>query len=131
MTVKRQPNWRQPNPRDQLVAMIGSIQGNVSNMEDGIGKPEEQFARIRRDIRDCMAILQEMPEGEFSTDDRHLGKFVYCKQHVRPHSTGWCTVGAYDKVPLTAETEVDAIAECRERGLKIYGEDVSAPLKKT
>jgi hypothetical protein len=24
--------------------------------------------------------------------DEHLGEWVYCSQHMRPHETGWCTV---------------------------------------
>jgi len=49
--------------------------------------------------------------------DEHMGAFVYCKQHCRPHSTGWCTVDAADKVPLKATTRQDAYAEAVRLGL--------------
>jgi len=26
--------------------------------------------------------------------------WVYCNQHLRPHSTGWCSVGVRDKIGL-------------------------------
>lgn len=52
--------------------------------------------------------------------DEHMGRFVYCKQHVGPHSTGWCTVSASDKIPLQAETLGEAYAEVEAMGLKIF-----------
>lgn len=54
--------------------------------------------------------------------DEHLGKFVYCGQHLNPHETGWCTVDVMDKLPLRAQTQEDAVAECRHFGLKLYGD---------
>lgn len=60
-----------------------------------------------------------------STDDEKTfgaEKWVYCKSHVRPHTTGWCTVSVKDKVPLDANNRADAYAEAREKGFKIYGE---------
>ena len=49
--------------------------------------------------------------------------WVYCREHLRPHSTGWCTVFVRDKVLLDAKYEEAAYAEARAKGLKIYGED--------
>ena len=49
-------------------------------------------------------------------------RWVYCKSHVRPHTTGWCTVHVDDKVPLDATTREAAYAEARAKGFKIYGE---------
>lgn len=54
--------------------------------------------------------------------DEHMGRFVYCKQHVGPHSTGWCTVSASDKIPLQADNREEAYAEAKAMGLDIYGE---------
>lgn len=48
--------------------------------------------------------------------------WVYCKQHVRPHSTGWCTVDVKDKIKLDATDRTAAIAECRDKGLKMVGD---------
>lgn len=52
--------------------------------------------------------------------DEHLGEWVYCSQHMRPHTTGWCTVSARDKTPLAAKNYPDAEAECRARGFELY-----------
>jgi len=57
----------------------------------------------------------EKPAG-----DEHMGAWVYCNQHLRPHTTGWCTVRAPSKIPLKATTGEEAYAECKERGLFIY-----------
>lgn len=57
-------------------------------------------------------------------DERVFGPaaYVYCKSHLRPHGTGWCTVPASDKVLLSAKSYEDACAEARQKGFKIYGE---------
>lgn len=49
--------------------------------------------------------------------DEGMGAWVYCKQHVRPHETGWCTVDVRDKVALKALTAEEALAEVEARGL--------------
>ena len=48
--------------------------------------------------------------------------WVYCESHLSPHGTGWCTVPARDKTKLDAITREDAYAECRAKGLYLYGE---------
>jgi hypothetical protein len=55
--------------------------------------------------------------------DEHMGEWVYCSQHVRPHTTGWCTVDPRNKTPLKATTYEDAKEEVRSMGLPIYGEE--------
>lgn len=66
-----------------------------------------------------------MDHGDKITDDeREFGRdrWVYCKAHVRPHITGWCTVSASEKVLLDARAPDDAAAEAKAKGFKIYGE---------
>lgn len=57
--------------------------------------------------------------------DSHLGKFVYCIQHMRVHSTGWCTVEEDNKIPLPKETLSEARVYWKElRGnIKTWGID--------
>lgn len=45
---------------------------------------------------------------------------VYCDQHLAPHYTGWCTVGASHKTKLKATTMEEAGKECRLRGFRLY-----------
>ncbi len=51
-----------------------------------------------------------------------VGRWVYCKQHMLPHTTGWCTVSPMDKLLLDATDREAAFAEARGKGLEIYGE---------
>lgn len=48
------------------------------------------------------------------------GAWVYCRQHLRPHTTGWCTVRADEKVPLDVSSQEAAYDECRRRGFEIF-----------
>jgi hypothetical protein len=54
-------------------------------------------------------------------DETEFGKnsWVYCNQHRRPHSTGWCTVDNSNKVKLEATNLIDARAECNRRGFPL------------
>lgn len=56
-----------------------------------------------------------------SAGDEHMGTFVYCTQHVRPHTTGWCHVAAEDKIRLAAAGWMESDNECRRIGLDIVG----------
>ena len=47
-------------------------------------------------------------------------QFVYCRQHLRAHFTGWCTVGVDQKVGLGTSDEMEAIKKCRELELPLY-----------
>ena len=51
------------------------------------------------------------------------GRYVYCKSHLRPHTTGWCTVNPEDKILLDATDRDGAYSEVRAKGWKIYGEE--------
>jgi hypothetical protein len=49
-----------------------------------------------------------------------IGQWVYCGQHLRPHRTGWCTVGVRDKVGLGTTDETEAWEKCSRLGLRLY-----------
>lgn len=51
------------------------------------------------------------------------GRWVYCESHVRPHTTGWCTVCSSKKTLLNAANRDEAYSETRALGLPIYGEN--------
>lgn len=50
------------------------------------------------------------------------GRYVYCNQHMHPHTTGWCTVSPRNKTLLEATERDAAYAECRAKGFELYGE---------
>lgn len=64
-----------------------------------------------------------MPDNR-TEDERHFGPeaYVYCKSHLRPHTTGWCTVSVGFKVALKAKSYEDACKEARQMGFEIYGD---------
>lgn len=45
---------------------------------------------------------------------------IYCGQHLRPHLTGWCTVGIEWKVRLSSDDPKEAGRQCERLGLKLY-----------
>lgn len=55
-------------------------------------------------------------------DEKKFGAdaWVYCRSHVGPHSTGWCTVPVSDKVKLEAKTRQEALDECKQKGLRVF-----------
>ena len=65
-----------------------------------------------------------------TTDEQEFGRdaWVYCKDHVKPHTTGWCDIGVSHKLGLGtftgehAEQARQALAKCRLFGLPIYGD---------
>jgi hypothetical protein len=61
--------------------------------------------------------------GETIVEDEQMGLWVYCKEHVGPHSTGWCSVSTDDKIALKAKDRDEAVAECRAMNLPIHGEE--------
>lgn len=60
--------------------------------------------------------------SEKTDDEIHFGadRIVYCRQHLRPHFTGWCTVSLRDKILLDALTIEGAYEECKEKGFQLY-----------
>ncbi len=62
------------------------------------------------------------------TNDSSMGDWVYCCSHLRPHSTGWCSIEPTHKIRLgttgyTADRVTAAYAECRALGLHIFQEE--------
>lgn len=55
--------------------------------------------------------------AEIIQPDVALGAFVYCKSHVAPHETGWCSVDVRNKIALKATTHQEAVAEVDAMGL--------------
>ena len=57
-------------------------------------------------------------------------QWVYCRQHMKPHATGWCSVSVNDKLGLgisgnDTQAAKDAYEKCREWNLPIYGENAA------
>jgi len=73
------------------------------------------------------AELQRLATALAATEDETIfghGAWVYCRQHMNAHPTGWCSVSVRDKVGLglagtSAEIAQQARAKCQEYGLPL------------
>jgi hypothetical protein len=54
-------------------------------------------------------------------NDTQLGTYVYCASHIRPHTSGWCTVPTSQKIGLLAATMDEAFELTRHLGLPVHG----------
>jgi len=46
--------------------------------------------------------------------------WIYCDQHLRPHTTGWCTVPVRNKIKLDADNYTEAVAICVKNNWTIF-----------
>lgn len=88
----------------------------------------KEYATEKEELRQRLRDLETLVCAAFSDEQPDVaafgrGEWVYCRQHVKPHPTGWCSVGVYDKLGLGVETAEEAYVKCREFGLPIYGDD--------
>lgn len=60
--------------------------------------------------------------------DEHMGAFVYCASHLRAHSTGWCTVGPLNKIPMPGATWQAAHAVADRLGLDFFDGNRQEPM---
>lgn len=74
-------------------------------------------------MSEVISSLSDLPKR---TEDYEEGgdAWVYCKQHLGAHLTGWCTVGVNDKILLDATGHVQAIQECRDKGFKLFQDHI-------
>jgi hypothetical protein len=66
--------------------------------------------------------LLRTPFSDETEDVTAFGRdvWVYCRQHMKVHQTGWCSVGVYDKIGLGVKTAQEGIEKCREWALPLY-----------
>jgi hypothetical protein len=76
------------------------------------------------DMIERIEALQAKGIDPYGADDSVFERpYVYCFGHLRAHTSGWCTVSTYDKLPLDAvEGDQAATDEARGKGLYIYGD---------
>lgn len=55
----RRPEWKQTNPRDQLIAVLHAAAGFANNISNGVYKPEDVPAKASR-IEELLAQAQEL-----------------------------------------------------------------------
>lgn len=96
----------------------------------GIAEDGEPYLKFRKDVvtttgsrsywRAVIADLQKPPTEDAATFGPNV--WVYCRQHMRPHETGWCSVSPRDKVGLGVTTAQEAQQKCRDWGFELYAD---------
>lgn len=66
--MRRKLHLGQDNPRDQLRAAIGAIEGNLLNLEDGDSTPENVVRNIRTILRVVKLTLPHLDGVEWRQD---------------------------------------------------------------
>ena len=87
----------------------------------------EEYANETMELRQRLiqiATLIDTPLIDAHPDVGAFGRgaWVYCRQHHKPHQTGWCSIGVHDKIGLGVASAEAAYEKCRAWGLHIYGE---------
>ena len=97
-----------------------SVGGYLNTLRFDIPALVAEVERLR------VAKLDE-PAADLTEDARVFGSdvWVYCRQHCKPHQTGWCGVGVRDKIALGVDNARDALAKCRDWGFYLHGETQS------
>lgn len=87
----------------------------VSRRNPGCNNPRQTPVSLEKKMPKCA-------ENDYVSDEEFFGEdaIVYCKSHLRPHRTGWCTVHNEDKILLDAKTIDEAEQECNDKGLYRY-----------
>ena len=66
--MKRLETWSQDTPKMQLAVLLGTLKGELGNIEDGI-KPENALKRCQRWIAELKQLGDLLPE-EWPDDTR-------------------------------------------------------------
>jgi len=85
----------------------------------------EEYAAEKMELRQRLMYLVTLANAPLSDEQPDVqafgrGAWIYCNQHLKPHQTGWCSVGVYDKIGLGVSTAQEAYAKCEAWGLKIF-----------
>lgn len=94
-------------------------------IEDGIIKcafRTRDNQRVVRSRAEWRGIIAAMPPPTDDVAAFGVDAWVYCRQHMKAHQTGWCGVGNRDKVALGVTTAEEAEAKCREWGFELYAD---------
>lgn len=66
--MKRKPEWKQLNPRDQAIAILSGVEGHLSNLEDGttpVHKVDERLKHCMEQVMDAIQCLRACGPGQF------------------------------------------------------------------
>jgi len=106
--------------------MLSFEERQAAEIED-LRKARDDYASEKCELSDRIAAVMALLNAPLSDEEPDVaafgrGAWVYCKQHCKPHQTGWCSVSVSDKIGLGVSSVDAAYAKCREWKLHLYGE---------
>lgn len=69
--MERKPHYGQANPKDQAIVILGSVQGFITNLTDGVYgaltyKQKEKLEIVSKQLTDAHHLVVDLPPGEFT-----------------------------------------------------------------
>lgn len=100
-------------------------QGRLEAEIEDLRKARDEYATEKRELLERLFLIGTLVNSALATEQSDVMAFgrdawVYCRQHMKPHQTGWCGVSPRDKVALGVTTADAAEQKCREWGFELY-----------
>lgn len=97
---------------------------------DDLRKARDEYQAEKHELRERLIAVVAFINSPVSDEQLDVAAFgrdawVYCREHVKPHQAGWCSVAVYDKIGLGVATAKEAYAKCEAWGLKIHDPNAS------
>jgi hypothetical protein len=108
LSALRMDGWR---PAGGGLSAAGQVE--VALERDGIVVRQTRF-----DWRTLAKSLLRPPTEDEALFGRRA--WIYCRQHMRVHGTGWCGVSVREKIGLGVDTASEGVEKCREWGFPLY-----------
>lgn len=100
-------------------------QGRLEAEIENLCKARDEYRAEKQELLERLSLIGTLVNSTLATEQSDVMAFgrdawVYCRQHMKPHQTGWCSVGAHDKIGLGVKTADAAEKKCREWGFELY-----------
>ena len=66
--AERESKWRQENPRDQMLVVLGAIRGHLHNVEEGISDAVLLPQKLERLLNDIEGLAEEFMPKEWNDE---------------------------------------------------------------
>lgn len=57
--ANKPPHWKQANPKDQFVALLGNLEGHISNLFDGVPVTESKINAALNEVKNMKEFLKD------------------------------------------------------------------------
>lgn len=74
----KRDDWKQANPRDQLIAVFGALKGHWCNALDGIITPKEFIEKISPQMNQISMLVTMVEDGDWESNRKCIK--VSCRE---------------------------------------------------